>query len=932
MDDDEAFLYGDQASDEPNLNEKPPTESIQASSHALNDSKSSIQSVKALPPLMPCFANSFDQTQQAGKSLVNPTSSIGTQNLQPSCSLAQQSDPILDQAQASNINNQTGFLQGAKDFEVIDHIQAGQQAQLQEEDDEEEEEEEDEQGAIDESDDDLDIILEGDTSQIPLPSRLSLPSSKVDTSRDLGLIPRPIEQINITTEYRPLERTDFKPPDASLTHPIKPHPPSNLSSSLNPVQPDNHNRLPTPENFHSPSTPPPQHHHNSNPVDVTVENPIMLSGYDDKDGTALMDFDFDAIPDDEKGWNKPNAHIADWFNYGFDEATWRLYVMKQKRMRQTEGWAANPFAAFATGNLQQAWDNLPDELKEVMMQTILGNPSGSVNNNHGPQMGPSMPSMMVMNPMLQGIDLGAYAMQGMSSMMGGGNAPMNGGHNNSVNEVSNRGLKQDLNGSTDQAGDSTGVYGDELVPREQQHHEQRLQDQMRHMQHMQHMGMTAGFLPGMDLTAMFGNQEHAMFMNGPQFNGMMEMPQMAHMQHIPPQMQQQMVTGPPINIGMAQNMNSNASPTPINPSMASQTARSSSPGVNTPVISPGVGPANPSGTSGESPRLMAASSPVGARGRGRGGRGRGNNAQASAFLAAAAARGRGRVISAANSVTPSPINATPATGVNLETSPQVSPAVVSNPPSTSVISNTPVQESSPERPALRPVSPLPSNVPTGPRRSMPILSGPPPRGPRITSGYFDKDAAGARGDEGLDYGGGGGESPREERKASTRKHNYRSEREKPDDDGRPTERHEDRSERSRSKSRDKEIEDKESFHRSSKSRHRHRGRSKSKELEHRSSREKSDKDKEDGTHKSSSKGATSSRRSRRSRRPVEGEDKDEDRDTNGAVGDEREREKDKEKEEEDHHEADYSLPVNNSSRKRKPKEDRSSRSKRERAE
>jgi hypothetical protein len=45
-----------------------------------------------------------------------------------------------------------------------------------------------------------------------------------------------------------------------------------------------------------------------------------------------------------------------------------------------------------------------------------------------------------------------------------------------------------------------------MDPREQRHHEQqRMQDQMRHMQHMDHMGMGAGFMPGMDLAAMFGN-------------------------------------------------------------------------------------------------------------------------------------------------------------------------------------------------------------------------------------------------------------------------------------------------------------------------------------------------------------------------------------------------------------------------------------------
>ncbi|KAI9615520.1 hypothetical protein H4Q26_011461 [Puccinia striiformis f. sp. tritici PST-130] len=40
---------------------------------------------------------------------------------------------------------------------------------------------------------------------------------------------------------------------------------------------------------------------------------------------------------------KPGAHLADWFNYGFDDTTCRTYVMRPKRMRKEEGWATNPF-------------------------------------------------------------------------------------------------------------------------------------------------------------------------------------------------------------------------------------------------------------------------------------------------------------------------------------------------------------------------------------------------------------------------------------------------------------------------------------------------------------------------------------------------------------------------------------------------------------
>lgn len=35
----------------------------------------------------------------------------------------------------------------------------------------------------------------------------------------------------------------------------------------------------------------------------------------------------------EKPWNKPGEDITDYFNYGFNESTWKEYLEKQKRLR-----------------------------------------------------------------------------------------------------------------------------------------------------------------------------------------------------------------------------------------------------------------------------------------------------------------------------------------------------------------------------------------------------------------------------------------------------------------------------------------------------------------------------------------------------------------------------------------------------------------------
>lgn len=135
-----------------------------------------------------------------------------------------------------------------------------------------------------------------------------------------------------TTEYKPHDRSD---PNALLK-------PSMLS--ITPAGPgsSDRNRFPTPPpdpNADPPLAAPPI----EPPPDVNVEA-VIVSGYEDKDGTALTNFDFDAVPEVERGWRKPGAHVADWFNYGFDEATWRTYVAKQKRLRGEETRQSNPWA------------------------------------------------------------------------------------------------------------------------------------------------------------------------------------------------------------------------------------------------------------------------------------------------------------------------------------------------------------------------------------------------------------------------------------------------------------------------------------------------------------------------------------------------------------------------------------------------------------
>ncbi|XP_069129764.1 pre-mRNA 3'-end-processing factor FIP1-like isoform X3 [Argopecten irradians] len=50
-------------------------------------------------------------------------------------------------------------------------------------------------------------------------------------------------------------------------------------------------------------------------------------------GVNQFEFDLDGLQADEKPWRKPGADITDYFNYGFNEDSWRMYCDKQRRHR-----------------------------------------------------------------------------------------------------------------------------------------------------------------------------------------------------------------------------------------------------------------------------------------------------------------------------------------------------------------------------------------------------------------------------------------------------------------------------------------------------------------------------------------------------------------------------------------------------------------------
>ncbi|CAH1962590.1 unnamed protein product [Acanthoscelides obtectus] len=51
-------------------------------------------------------------------------------------------------------------------------------------------------------------------------------------------------------------------------------------------------------------------------------------------GVPSTEYNLDSLED--KPWRKPGADITDYFNYGFNEDTWRAYCERQKRLRVSE--------------------------------------------------------------------------------------------------------------------------------------------------------------------------------------------------------------------------------------------------------------------------------------------------------------------------------------------------------------------------------------------------------------------------------------------------------------------------------------------------------------------------------------------------------------------------------------------------------------------
>ncbi|XP_075051739.1 pre-mRNA 3'-end-processing factor FIP1 isoform X2 [Mixophyes fleayi] len=82
-------------------------------------------------------------------------------------------------------------------------------------------------------------------------------------------------------------------------------------------------------------------------------------------GVPLVEVDLDSFED--KPWRKPGADLSDYFNYGFNEDTWKAYCEKQKRLRM--GLEALPVSSTTNKiTVQQGRTGNPE--KDTVLQTV----------------------------------------------------------------------------------------------------------------------------------------------------------------------------------------------------------------------------------------------------------------------------------------------------------------------------------------------------------------------------------------------------------------------------------------------------------------------------------------------------------------------------------------------------------------------------------
>ncbi|WVQ66610.1 uncharacterized protein L199_004794 [Kwoniella botswanensis] len=421
MDDDDAFLYGDESPPKPQQVALPPTTNVNT-----NEMKPEV----TVPPPLQATTSTLTSTSIPANGISSSmAASLAAYGMDTSAT-------------------------------VVDNPEDGG---VEEEDNEDEDEDDD----SDDSDDDIKVVFTGQNARtLDLRKPQTAPSNVIGigkwahtstgTTAPAAATPtpapgtpqvstpsRPVQPTaNQTTEYTPTSRpgvaqaqaqgqpstagplinppTSSTPSDPSITV----QPPSSSADGISGVPPLNPGQ--------PPSTLPPVS--SSQFITKTKIDPSNPTGIIPLTGQSVFEIDMTQFENSGQPWRKPGATLSDYFNFGFDEFTYPRYLRYKSDMEKGRAALANlppmaqlppdianllhipnqniPFNAIAAAQQQQQQQAQQQQQQQQQMQ-LMANQIQQQMGMMNPQMQAQMQQMMAM----QGLDMN---MMNMNQGGGGG--------------------------------------------------------------------------------------------------------------------------------------------------------------------------------------------------------------------------------------------------------------------------------------------------------------------------------------------------------------------------------------------------------------------------------------------------------------------------------------------------------------------------------
>ncbi|WWD04025.1 hypothetical protein V865_002088 [Kwoniella europaea PYCC6329] len=422
MDDDDAFLYGDESPPKPQQVALPPTTTVDT-----NEMKSE---VTVPPPLQAITSTSTSAPIPANGISSSMAASLAAYGMDTSAT-------------------------------IVDNPEDGG---VEEEEDEDDDDDDDDS---DDSDDDIKVVFTGQNARtLDLRKPQTAPSNVIGigkwahtstgTTAPAAATPtpapgtpqvstpsRPVQPTaNQTTEYTPTSRpgvaqvqAQAQPSTAGpLVNPPISSTPSDPSITVQPPSSsaDGISGVPPLNPGQPPSTLPPVS--SSQFITKTKIDPSNPTGIIPSTGQSVFEIDMTQFENSGQPWRKPGATLSDYFNFGFDEFTYPRYLRYKNDMEKGRAALANlppmaqlppdianllhipnqniPFNAIAAAQQQQQQQAQQQQQQQQQMQ-LMANQIQQQMGMMNPQMQAQMQQMMAM----QGLDMN---MMNMNQGGGGG--------------------------------------------------------------------------------------------------------------------------------------------------------------------------------------------------------------------------------------------------------------------------------------------------------------------------------------------------------------------------------------------------------------------------------------------------------------------------------------------------------------------------------